>query len=84
MTNITLLFENETLMSIGTNSYYLDFVHKRFSIELSNQIVSGRFNNIAIDEKEKIFIYVSKDWYHEFTRSSLLETMWIDTDINGL
>ena len=71
MTNITLLFENETLMSIGTNSYYLDFIHKRFSIELSNQIVIGGFS-IAINEKEKIFIYVSKDWYHEFTRGLIL------------
>ena len=71
MTNITLLFENETLMSIGTNSYYLDFIHKRFSIELSNQIVRGGFS-IVIDKKEKIFIYVSKDWYHEFIRGLML------------
>ena len=71
MTNITLLFENETLMSIGTNSYYLDFIHKRFSIELSNQIIRGGFS-IVIDEKEKIFIYVSKDWYNEFIRGLML------------
>ena len=71
MTNITLLFENETLMSIGANSYYLDFIHKRFSIELSNQIIRGGFS-IVIDEKEKIFIYVSKDWYHEFIRGLML------------
>ncbi len=73
MKSIKLTFNNTVLFDC-CSEYYVDFIHKKFSISMRNQVISGSFSYIRENSVE-VIIRVTDEWYSEFIKATSIETI---------